>query len=53
MPLLPPQVITGLIHKLLGTCLFSQDSGLQLDNPCEPPKRRRVTGAYLLAELAG
>ncbi|HEX05554.1 MAG TPA: hypothetical protein ENH10_10460 [Bacteroidetes bacterium] len=28
MPLLPPQVIAGLIRKLQGTCLISQDSGL-------------------------
>ncbi|GBE29852.1 hypothetical protein BMS3Bbin04_00875 [bacterium BMS3Bbin04] len=45
MLLLPPQVITGLIRKLLIAFLVSQDSGLALDNPCEPPKRGLVTGA--------
>ncbi len=52
MPLLPPQAITGLIRKLQGACLFSQNSGLSFDNPCEPPKKRRVTGAYIIAELS-
>ncbi|GBE30014.1 hypothetical protein BMS3Bbin04_01040 [bacterium BMS3Bbin04] len=53
MPLLPPQAIAGLIHKLQGACLIYQDSGQSLNDPCEPPKKRRVTGAYLLAELTG
>ncbi len=53
MPLLPPQAIAGLIRKLQGTGLISQDSGLSLNDPCEPPKRRRVTGACVIAELSG
>ncbi|HEX05119.1 MAG TPA: hypothetical protein ENH10_08200 [Bacteroidetes bacterium] len=53
MPLLPPQAITGLIRKLQGACLISQNSVLSLDDPCEPPKRRRVTGACIIAELTG
>ncbi|HEX05634.1 MAG TPA: hypothetical protein ENH10_10865 [Bacteroidetes bacterium] len=53
MPLLPLQAITGLIRKLKSACRFSQNSELSFENPCEPPKRRRVTGACLIAELTG
>ncbi|HEX04240.1 MAG TPA: hypothetical protein ENH10_03665 [Bacteroidetes bacterium] len=53
MPMLPPQAITWLIRKLQCACLISQDSGQSLNDPCEPPKRRRVTGAYIIAELSG
>ncbi|GBE31056.1 hypothetical protein BMS3Bbin04_02097 [bacterium BMS3Bbin04] len=49
MPLLPPQAITGLIRKLWGACLLSQDSRLRSrDSRWIIPanrKKTRVTGA--------